>query len=135
VTILGNYEFEDIIYISSLSSSTADYIKEQMIGTKYTINKDSFEISSNEIENEFKISNPEYTKEEIDDDMEQTFNNAVLDAVSISGYTKKYKYSIHTNKNEKVNYSLYSMDDELWIASYSNTANDNTYIMYIFKLK
>jgi hypothetical protein len=132
--VFGKYVFDEIIYASSLSSSSIDYIKEQMEGTEFAIEKDSFEIVSSNTS--YKISKPNYTRKKMDDDLVQSFNNAVFDAVPISEYKEKYLYIIHTKEDEKANYYLYSMDDEIWIASYADNTSNNTYIiMYIFKIK
>lgn len=132
--ISGVYEFEGAVYLSSLSSSSIENIEKHMEGTVYTINKDSFEIVSSEYL--YKISDPSYERIEMDNDIVETFNDAVFDAVSISEYKEKYQYIIHTKENGQVKFYLYSMDDELWIASYmGNTANNTVLIMDIYKLK
>lgn len=46
--ISGEYEFDEIVYLSPLSSSTIDYMEENMKETKYIISKDKFEIASAE---------------------------------------------------------------------------------------
>lgn len=128
--IFGEYEFEKTIYFSPVSSSFPKI--ETLAKTKYIIKKDRFEIISPE--NEFKISNPIYERKEMNDDLEQAFNDAVFDTVSISKYKEKYQYSIYEKENIKVQYYLYSLDNELWIALYN--AKINRYeIWYLYKLK
>jgi hypothetical protein len=132
--ISGKYKFDEIIYLSYLSSSTKDYINKNMEGTVYTINKDSFEIVSSE--NHYEISKPIYKRKKMDDDLIQVFNDSILGTLSISEYKEKYQYSIYNKQNKKMNFYLYSMDDELWIASYTdNTTNNAEIIMSIYKLK
>jgi len=58
--ISGEFQFEKVVYLSPLSSSTIDYEEKQMEGTIYKINKDNFEIVS--LENQYKISDPIYEK-------------------------------------------------------------------------
>lgn len=128
ITISGKYGFDKIIYLSSLSSSTKDYMEKGMEGTAYKISKESFEIVNSE--SHYKISKPTYKREKMDDDLVQAFNDSVFGTVSISEYKEKYQYSIYNNQNDKTNFYLYSMNDELWIASYV----DKT-AYYIFKLK
>lgn len=131
-TIYGKYTFNKVIYISPLSSTSIDYINKQMSGTEFIIEKDKFEIVSSE--NPYKIMQPNYIKEKMDDNLAKIFNNSVLNTVSISSYKDKYQYSIFTKNNEKIKYYIYSMNEELWLSSY-NTANNKDTIMYIFKLK
>jgi len=138
IAISGKYEFDEVMYLSPLSSSSKDYINKKNQGTVYTINKDSFEIVSSE--NDYEISNLIYKRKKMDDDLVQSFNDSVWvsgwGTVSISEYKEKYQYSIYNEENEKINLYLYSMDGELWIASYTdNTANNSEIIMSIYKLK
>lgn len=133
-SIFGNYEFKDVIFLSPVSSSTIDSMKDKMEGTKYIIQKDVFKITPTD--NQFEILNPTYKKEKINSDTVEDFNKAVFNAVSIEEYKEKYKYTIYTKNNQKVKYYLYSLDNELWIASYvDNTANKQDLIMYIFQIK
>lgn len=133
-SIFGNYEFKDIIFLSPVSSSTVDYMKDKSMGTKYTIQKDIFKIISTE--NQYEILNPTYIKEKINNEIIQSFNFGVFNSVSIEEYKEKYRYTIYTKNNQKSNYYIYSLDNELWIASYvDNTANKKDLIMYIFKIK
>ncbi len=134
-SIFGNYEFKDVIFLSPLSSSTVDYMKDKMKGTKYTIQKDIFSISSKD--NQYEILNPTYIKEKIDDNIIQDFNNAVFkDSISFNEYKEKHRYTIYSKNKQKAKYYLYSLDNELWIASYvDNTANKQDIIMYIFRIK
>lgn len=129
--IYGKYEFDKLIYNSLLSSSTPEYVESHMKGTEYIINEGSFEIISPD--SDYKIDKPTYEKEKLTDDFIQSMNN--IDKVSISDYKEKYRYSIYA-ADEKINYYLYSLDDELWIGGYAdNTANSTDIIMYLYKLK
>lgn len=132
--IYGTYTFDSPIYISSLSSTSIENIKEQNKQTKYRITQDVFEIISTD--NKYKISNPKYDKKEMDESLIKEFNTAVFNAVSISEYKEKYKYTIYNEKNQKIKYYLYLMDSEIWIASYINNNVSNTDIIYdIYKIK
>ncbi|WBW95197.1 hypothetical protein [Oceanirhabdus sp. W0125-5] len=138
LAISGKYEFDSIVYLSPLSSSSKDYLNKKMKGTVYTINKDSFKAVSSE--NHYEISKLTYKRNKMDDELVQAFNDSVWDSswgnISISEYKERYKYSIYNEQNEKINFYLYSMDEELWIASYTdNTANNSEIIMSIYKLK
>ena len=132
--ISGEFQFEKVVYLSPLSSSTIDYEEKQMEGTIYKINRDNFEIVSSV--NQYKISDPIYEKIKMDNVLVQTFNYAVFNSVDISKYKEKYQYIIYTSENQKANFYLYSMDDELWIAAYAdNTANKTDIIMNIYKIQ
>jgi hypothetical protein len=127
--IFGKYTFDKIIYYSIANSQRP--IKEEMAKIKYIIRKDRFEIISPK--GKIKISDPIYKKEEMNDDLVQAFNNSVLGFVSISEYKEKYQYSIY-EKDGPTTYCLYSLDDELWIASYCKTTKGYR-LVYIYKLK
>jgi hypothetical protein len=132
--ILGEYEFDNIIYLSPLSSSTIDYMEESMKGTEYIISKDTFEITSSV--NSYIILEPIYEKKEMKEEMIRAFSNAELETIALDAYKEKYQYSIYDKDNNKINFYLYAMDGELWLASYvDNTANNAEIIMYIYKLK
>jgi hypothetical protein len=119
----GIYTFEEVSYLSALSSSTIDYKNQQMAGTKFTIEADLFKIES--AENTYEIKSPNYVKEEIPKDF-----NSLSDVRSFIGNEVKYQYSIHPS-----HWRLYVSSDCLWIASYAdNTADGSEIIMEIYKL-
>lgn len=124
----GTYTFEEVSYLSLLSSSTIDYINEQMAGTKYTITGDLFKIETQD--NIVEISSPNYVKEEIWNE-----SNALYDVHAAIGDEVKYQYTIYEKDGSKTNRRLYVSSDGVWIASYAdNTANGSEIIMYIYKL-
>lgn len=131
----GSFEFNELLYLSPLSSMTFDYAKNRMMGTKYTISDDGFMIDYPDGD-DYVLPDPIYTKETMTDDMVRTFEHATMEKVSTSEYTQKYRYSIYTNDNRKTNFHLYVMDDELWLSSYAdNTADKSEIVMYLWKLK
>jgi hypothetical protein len=119
----GLYTFEEVSYLSRLSSSTIDYKNEQMAGTKYTIKADLFKIESAKYT--YEIKSPNYLKEEMPDEI-----NILSDVRSFIGNEVQYQYSIYPS-----HWRLYVSSDCLWIASYAdNTADGSEIIMYIYKL-
>lgn len=132
-TIFGEYEYEDVIYLIPLSSSTIDSFKDQTKDTKYTIQKDIFKIDK--LGKQYEISNPTYKKEMMDDEMFQGIDKTVLDTVSIKEYKEKFRYTIYSDDNNDKFY-LYSLDDELWIApDVRKTPTNEELIWSIIKLK
>lgn len=124
----GTYTFDKVSYLSPLSSSTIDYMNEQMAGTKYTIEADLFKIQTSD--NTVEISSPNYVKEEIQNDL-----YALYDVHASIGDEVKYQYTIYKKDGNKTNWRLYVSSDNMWIASYvDNTANGSEIIMYIYKL-
>lgn len=113
---------------SYLSSSTIDYMNEQMTGTKYTIEADLFKIEASN--NTAEINSPNYIKEEIKNSIP-----VASDAYAAFSEDVKYQYTIYKNDGTKTNWRLYVSSDNVWIGSYvDNTANGSEIIMYIYKL-
>lgn len=130
----GTYGFDQLLYLSPLSSSTFDYAENQMKGTQFTIGKELFEIDFPKGDN-YKLEDPVYTKAEMTADMIQAFENSTMGKVSISEYKEKYRYDIYTKDNQKTNYCIYIMDNQLWLASYAdNTADKSEITMNLWKL-
>ncbi len=134
-TEIDIFEFEELLYLSPLSSSTFDYAENKMKGTKYIISNELFEIDYPD-EDDYKIRNPKYTEEKMTDDMIRAFEKSTMTRVSISEYKEKYRYTIYTEENIKTNFYLYALDGQLWLSSYAdNTADKSEITMYIWKLK
>ena len=131
----GSLEFDQLLYLSPLSSMTFGYAENMMKGTKYTISDDLFQIDYPN-QDTFMIRQPVYIKETMTDEMIRAFENSTMETVSISEYTEKYRYTIYTSDNQKTNYRLYALDDELWLSSYAdNTADKSEIVMDLWKLK
>lgn len=124
----GTYTFKEVSYLSPLSSSTVDYINQQMAGTKYIIEADLFKIESTD--NTVEISSPKYVKEKI------TKKCGLLsDIHSIIGDEALYQYTIYNKDGSKTHWRLYVSSDYIWAAAYSdNTINGSEVIMRIDKL-
>ncbi len=124
----GTYTFEEVSYLSLLSSSTIDYVNERMTGTKYIIEADLFKVETSD--NTIEINSPKYIKEEIKDSIP-----TASDAYAAISEDAKYQYTIYKKDGTKTNWRLYVCSDTVWISSYvDNTANGSEIIMYIYKL-
>lgn len=131
----GTYEFDRLIYLSPLSSSTFDYAEGQMKGTKFTIGDELFEINRPGDE-DFSLTKPGYGKEMMTEEMVRAFEKSTFNTVSISEYKEKYRYTIYSEDGRKTNYYLFVMDGQLWLSSYAdNTADKSEITMYLWKLK
>lgn len=123
--IYGEYKFEKVSYLSLLSSSTADYLNNKMMGTEYTIAVDNFEIKSSS-DDSMKIESPIYVKEEVPTES---------DVYSFMSGKSKFQYTIYDKDKQKTHLRIYSTSDCLWIAKYAdNTANGKEIIMWMYKL-
>lgn len=119
----GTYTFEEVSYLSGLSSCTVDYVEKLRTGTVYTIEADLFKIES--AENTVEINSPNYVREEIPNDF-----TILSDVRSFIGDDVEFQYNIYPS-----HWRLYLSSDCLWIASYTdNTADGSEIIMDIFKL-
>ena len=124
----GIYTFEEVSYLSLLSSSTIDYVNERMVGTKYTIEADLFKIETSD--DTVEINSPDYVKEEIKNSLP-----VPSDVYASISDDIKYQYTIYKKDGAKTNWRLYVSPENVWIGSYvDNTANGSEIIMYIYKL-
>ncbi|MDR7855372.1 hypothetical protein [Tissierella sp.] len=122
------YTFDEVSYLSPLSSSTKDYVNSQMEETIYAIKEDLFKIESTEYTVEF--TSPKYVKEEISKE-----SSLLSDVYTFIGSDVDYQYSIYDNDGNKSKWRLYVSSDSLWIATYNDsTANGSEVIMYIYRL-
>lgn len=122
----GTYTFKEVSYLSLLSSSSIDYINEQMAGTKYIIGTDSFRIEYKE--NNIEIISPKYVIEEIPGK-----SSLIPDVHSIVGKGVKYQYTIYNKDGSKTGWRLYVSSDYIWVARYI-TAGDIETILEIDKI-
>ena len=120
----GTYNFEEVSYLSSLSSLSIDYLEKKMLGTKYTIKDNLFKIEYTDSDNTIDISSPDYTNEEIPNDID-----VLCDVRSFIGDEVESQYSIYTEDGSKTVWRLYVSSNYLWIAA---CGSEN--IMNIIKL-
>lgn len=126
--IFGVYTFEEVSYLSPLSSATKDYVNSQMEESKYTIKEDLFKIESTSYTVEF--SSPKYVKEEISGK-----SSVLSDVYTFIGSDVDYQYTIYDKDGNKTKWRLYVSSDCLWIGTYNdNTVNGSEVIMDIYRL-
>lgn len=126
--IYGVYTFEEVSYLSPLSSATKDYVNRQMEETKYTIKEALFKIESTDYTVEF--SSPKYAKEEISNE-----SSVLADVYTFIGSDVDHQYTIYDKDGNKTNRRLYVSSDFLWIGTYvDNTADGSEIIMDIYRL-
>lgn len=130
--VFGEYIPKEILYVSASSSVSRITLEKNLTNAKYIIEKDKFEVNSPGTE--YKISNPIYEIKEMNDELIDAFNDAVLNTISIAKYKNRNQYIIMKEDNMATPYYLYSLDKELWIASYG-IIKDKYYIKYLYKLK
>lgn len=58
----GDYTFNEVMYLSPLSSATKDSINDRMDKTRYTIKAESFKVEGSEYT--FEISSPKYIEDD-----------------------------------------------------------------------
>lgn len=124
-SIFGKYSFEEVSYLSPLSSATKDFVNSQMEGSKYTIKEDLFKIESTGYTVEY--DSPKYVKEEIPDE-----STIFSDVYTFIGSDVDYQYTIYDKYGNKTRWRLYVSSDSLWIGNY--TKDGSEVIMYIYKL-
>lgn len=126
--IYGEYKLEEVSFLSPLSSSTKDSVKERMKDSTYIIQEDLFKVQSTELP--IEVISPKYVKEEVD-----TESLAMFDTDFFRKNRIKAQYSIYDHDGNKIKSILYVSSDDLWIATNINVApNGKLVIFYIFKL-
>ncbi len=131
----GTFEFDRLLYLSLLSSSTFDYAESRMKAAKFTISDGVFRIDYPDSD-DFSIRHPVYVRETMTDDMVRAFENSTMNTVSISEYTEKYRYTVYDDNGQKTNFRLYVLDGQVWLSSYTdNTAGKSEIVMQLWKLK
>lgn len=126
--IFGVYTFDEVSYLSLLSSATKESVNRQMEGSKYTINEDLFKIESTEYTVEY--TSPKYVKEKIPNE-----SSVFSDVHTFIGNDVDYQYTIYDQDGNKTMLRLYVSSDCLWISKYNdNTKNGSEVIMYIYRL-
>ena len=131
----GTYIYEEVSYLSPISSSSKDFFEEEMSGTKYTIEDNLFKIEDADTTT-VEIESPKYVREEVSADKNILSNEAKLsDVQSIIGEDIQYQFKIYKEDGRKTNWKLYVSKDALWVATYfDNTADGSEYISNIVKV-
>ena len=130
--VYGNYEYQDLIFLSLLSSSTWDYHQEQMQHTRVTIECDLFSVA----DGSFRIVNPTYEKHEMDRAQMDAFKRALWMTDESVPISPDFRYVVLDADGNKAGYYLYASGSSLWVAKYVDNTNDNQdVITYIYSLE
>ena len=126
--IYGEYVFEEVSYLSPISSMSKDGLIENMKDSKYSIQEDLFEVQSSGLN--IEVVSPKYVKEEIDDD-----SFAIFDVNFFKMNNIKSQYSIYDKDGNKTNSMLFASPNDLWISTNTNvTPNGQLAFFNIIKL-
>jgi hypothetical protein len=116
---VGEYIFEDVVYVGGLSSETPEYIRQTSDGTEFIIGKDSLQIIGED--SDLSFTNLTVTKEALTDEFIQT-NYGDGDEPLLQFFAKyqsRFRYSMHDSTGKKIKFYLYEMDSELFISQFS----------------
>jgi hypothetical protein len=123
----GTYTFDELIYLTGLSSSSIDYANKTKADTKYTIEADLFKIEGKEFN--IEISSPSYVKEDVQFDSSPLFDDNILQH---NGF--RYQYDIKDKDGNKTKWRLYVSAEYLFVAFYHNSSYGSEVIWEIAKL-
>ena len=130
--IYGNYEYQNLFFLSLLSSSTWDYHQEQMQHTRVTIECDLFSVA----DGNFRVIDPVYEKQEMDPSQMDAFKRAIWTTDDNVPIFPDFRYMVLDAIGNKVGYYLYTSGNTLWIAKYVDNTNQNQdVITYIYSLE
>jgi len=121
--IYGEYTFEEVSYLSPISSMLKDTLKENMKDGKYIIQKDLYKVQSSELN--IEIVSPKYVKEEIDMDSLIIFETDFFRMNNI-----KSRYYIYDKDGNKTNSVLFVSPNDLWISTRTNLTPDGQLIVF-----
>jgi hypothetical protein len=119
ILITGEYVFDDLVYVGSISSSTYDYTKEKKEGAEYIIEKDALTITSED--GGAELSNIYYEKEKLTDELidESYFVEDTNLMEFFGSYEERYRYSIYDEAGEKLGYYIFLLDDDIFICHFA----------------
>ncbi len=130
--IYGTYTMDELIYHSSLNTSTYEQTNKLLGETQFVIKEKEFRIKKTD--STYEISKPSYVTRKMNDELMKQFQSAVSNMISVTDYKYKYQYEIY-NDQERTEYRLFLMDDELWLAIYTDTAKGEELILDLMRLK
>lgn len=130
--IYGTYTMDELIYHSSLNTSSYDQTAEQLGDTQFIIKEKEFKIITSE--STYEIAEPVYKTKKMEEELIEEFRAAALNMIAVTDYKYKYEYEIYDNK-KKTDYRVYLMDDELWLAVYTVTVAGEEMILDLLSLK
>lgn len=126
--LYGNYLFDEVTYLSPLSSSTKDYTTEIMSDTKYIINEDVFKVEGSDYIVE--IVSPGYVE---DDDL---YESPLLFGLDDFFKKTENRYVVVDSDDNETDWRIYTSSDSIWISSRVNNAPNGSLIIFeIYKLK
>jgi hypothetical protein len=126
--IYGEYIFEEVSYLSPISSSLKESLNERMKNSTYLIQEDLYKVQSSEVN--IEVISPKYVKEKIDADSLALFDTNFFRMNNIQS-----QYSIYDQKDNRTNSMLFVSPNDIWIAINTNVApNGQLVIFYLFKL-
>lgn len=105
------YHPYSVVYLNPMYSVTADKFLDDNKTNEYQFHEDVFRITSSS--GNIEIKNPVYKKEQLGDEI------IVLEGLSsldISGYDKKEGFRVLTSDGIDSGYSIYMMDDDVWVS-------------------
>ncbi|KAB3535259.1 hypothetical protein F8154_07405 [Alkaliphilus pronyensis] len=136
--IYGEYEFDKLIYLSSISSNTFEAEEKSNLGIKYIIEDDKFTIIhpkdsvfSSKGSKSLNWSNLIYIKKEVIDTLIEGYVDAnFLKEAFFSKYSEGYRYTIRDENNLKIGYLVFLMDDDLFVCE-----GNEEFMMALYKIK
>lgn len=123
----GTYTFDELIYLTGLSSSTISYANQVRADTKYTIEADLFKIEGKEIN--VDITSPSYIKSQVQFNSLPSFDQHIIKDNGL-----KYQYDIKDKDGNKTMWRLYVSGKDIFVASYRNSAYETEFIWDVAKL-
>lgn len=116
---VGEYAFEDVVYVGGISSASLDYMVETKSGTEYSIQDDSLRISGH---GDVTYSHITYEREELTDRFIEKNYGAVnfypLDDF-FDPYTHRYRFGLFDENGEQIHYYIFLMDDDVFISQFA----------------
>lgn len=126
--IYGEYIFEEVSYLSPISSSLKESLNERMKNSTYTIQEDLYKVQSSEVN--IEVISPKYVQEKIDADSLALFDTNFFRMNNIQS-----QYSIYDQDGNRTNSMLFVSPNDIWIATNTSVApNGQLMIFYIFNL-
>lgn len=128
---IGDYVFEDVVYVGGLSSATMDALRETKSGTGYVLTGNSLRIVSNIDTIEFE--NISVFREELTDEYISAHYNEQDEQLMdfFDGYSDRWQFNLFDKDGQQIHYCLYQMDGDLFLSKF---VNDETLILSIDKM-
>lgn len=128
---IGDYVFEDVVYVGGLSSATMDALREAKSGTSYELTSHSLRIVNTIDTIEFE--NISVFREELTDDYISAHYSELDEQLMdfFDGYSDRLQFNLFDKDGKQIPYCLYQMDGDLFISKF---AKDEKLIFSIDKL-